>query len=180
MAQMGAQMGIAYGKEVLSGTVARYTPGAQSAWSSLRAYFDVNNAYVMRKLRILTLPFLHKKWARQTVAEVLGHGAAGADAAVLGSALASPAWDSNAPDLYIPCMAFVTYVLCMGLVKGVIRDFHPDVLVAVATSTLATQGVEVLLLRAAMHALAPDAPLSMVRGAARRPAPPARSSTPFV
>ena len=154
-------MGLAYGQEVANDAYARYIP----VWASLGEYFNVNNGYVMRKLHRLALPFFSKKWARQTMAEVTGHGRSpggAADGASLsGGALAPPAWDENAPDLYIPCMAFITYVLCMGLVKGVIRDFHPDVLVAVATSTLVVQGVEVLLLKAALHALASDAPLPL-------------------
>jgi len=167
MVHVAQQMTLAYSQGVVNDTYARYMPGAQFVWSSLGEYFNVNNQYVMRKLYRLMLPFFQKKWARQTMVDVQGHARGGGDAGggggggALGGTLAPPAWDENAPDLYIPSMAFITYVLCMGLVKGVIRDFHPDVLVAVATSTLAVQGMEVLLLKGALQVFAPDAQLQM-------------------
>ena len=37
--------------------------------AALRAYFDVNNTYVLRKLQILLLPYRHKQWERQLQAE---------------------------------------------------------------------------------------------------------------
>jgi hypothetical protein len=190
MVHVAQQMTLAYSQGVVNDTYARYMPGAQFVWSSLGEYFNVNNQYVMRKLYRLVLPFFQKKWARQTMVDVQGHARGGGDAGggggggALGGTLAPPAWDENAPDLYIPSMAFITYVLCMGLVKGVIRDFHPDVLVAVATSTLAVQGMEVLLLKGALQVFAPDAQLQMVRrGPVIRPFPPPfsppLSSLPF-
>lgn len=47
-----AQIGIAYGRDLVAGGVAKYMPGASALWHSLRYYFDVNNAYVVRKLRV--------------------------------------------------------------------------------------------------------------------------------
>ena len=41
---------------------------------------------------------------------------------------ALPRDDSNAPDLYIPAMAFVTYVLLAGLIYGLDGKFHPEIL----------------------------------------------------
>lgn len=38
----------------------------------------------------------------------------------------TPREDVNAPDLYIPCMALVTYVLLYGLQLGVKGQFHPE------------------------------------------------------
>lgn len=35
-----------------------------------------------------------------------------------GAALAPPVHDINAPDLYLPLMSFVTFVLFTGLLKG--------------------------------------------------------------
>ncbi len=37
-----------------------------------------------------------------------------------------PKFDVNAPDLYIPSMAYVTYVLVVGCVLGVRDAFSPD------------------------------------------------------
>jgi protein transport protein YIF1 len=47
------------------------------------------------------------------------------------SKLSKPAQDENAPDLYIPLMAFITYVLLTGYVKGTNNSFTPEVLVQV-------------------------------------------------
>jgi YIF1 len=41
---------------------------------------------------------------------------------------ALPRDDPNAPDLYIPIMAFVTYVLLAGLIYGLDGKFHPELL----------------------------------------------------
>ena len=35
-----------------------------------------------------------------------------------GPVFAAPVHDENAPDLYIPLMAFITFVLITGLLKG--------------------------------------------------------------
>lgn len=42
-----------------------------------------------------------------------------------------PMIDENAPDLYIPLMAFITYVLVTGYAKGTSSSFTPEVLVQV-------------------------------------------------
>jgi hypothetical protein len=39
----------------------------------------------------------------------------------------APVVDINSPDLYIPLMASVTYVLAMGLLNGIGMKFHPEV-----------------------------------------------------
>jgi hypothetical protein len=70
--------------------------------------------------------------------------------------------DENAPDLYIPTMAFITYVLVTGLVKGMLKEFHPDVLVAASSSALATHLVEVLLLRAGLYTFAGEVSCPLV------------------
>ncbi|KAJ2242296.1 Checkpoint protein hus1, partial [Coemansia sp. RSA 454] len=64
----------------------------------LKQYFDVTNIYVLAKLRILVFPWLQRNWhrlvERDSTGQVSGHKA--------------PRDDSNAPDLYIPCMALVS------------------------------------------------------------------------
>lgn len=40
-----------------------------------------------------------------------------------------PSQDLNAPDLYIPLMAFITYILVMGFIMGITDTFTPEVLV---------------------------------------------------
>uniref|UniRef100_A0A8R1HV70 Protein YIF1 n=1 Tax=Caenorhabditis japonica TaxID=281687 RepID=A0A8R1HV70_CAEJA len=80
---------------------------------NLKYYFAVDNAYVGKKLGILFFPFFHKDWSLK----------------FSGSADPAPARDDvNAPDLYIPLMAFLTYVLVSGFVLGTQGRFSPEVL----------------------------------------------------
>ena len=45
-------MGLQYARETVRGGVAQYMPGAVTLWQSLRYYFDVNNAFVVKKLGV--------------------------------------------------------------------------------------------------------------------------------
>ena len=95
----------------------------------------------------LLFPFALRKWTRLTLVEAvsqsrMGEAAAAAAAAAGPLALAPPVLDENAPDLYIPLMAFITFVLITGLVKGMLNAFHPDVLVAACSSMLALHALE--------------------------------------
>ena len=47
-----------------------------------------------------------------------------------------PKFDTNAPDLYIPAMGYLTYVLLVGYVLGLRNAFSPDALAATASSAL--------------------------------------------
>jgi hypothetical protein len=157
-----AQMGLNYGRDLVRGSLAQYMPGAATLWGSLRYYFDVNNAYVLRKLLALLFPFSKRRWARLSAAEAAGTGRHAGDAGGAGAAPAPPAHDENAPDLYIPTMAFITFVLVAGLVKGVGDAFHPDVLVAAASAALAAAALEVFLVRAALYTFAADAAVPLL------------------
>lgn len=48
-----------------------------------------------------------------------------------------PRYEINAPDLYIPTMAYVTYVLVAGLVLGTQQRFSPEQIGILASSALA-------------------------------------------
>ena len=49
---------------------------------------------------------------------------------------ALPRDDANAPDLYVPVMAFVSYVLLVGIIYGLDGRFHPELLGATASWAL--------------------------------------------
>ena len=55
------------------------------------------------------------------------------------------------PDLYIPTMGYLTFVLMHGLCKG--TDFHPDDLYNIASMALLLGGVEVLFIKGAAYIL---------------------------
>ncbi|CAB3382666.1 Hypothetical predicted protein [Cloeon dipterum] len=71
--------------------------------SRLKYYFAVDTGYVVKKLRLLTFPFWHSDWSIKYESE---------------SQPVQPRYEINAPDLYIPLMAYVTYVVAAGLVLG--------------------------------------------------------------
>lgn len=68
--------------------------------------------------------------------------------------------DENAPDLYIPLMAFVTYVLVTGYAKGTKNSFTPEVLVEITSSCLVMQVLEIALIRLGLYLL--QAPASIM------------------
>lgn len=106
--------------------VAKFVPKQQ-----LKAYFNVTNSYVLQKLLLIAFPFRHKSWQRSIVQQSVEGPS---------DTYAPPRNDVNAPDLYIPGtpgitgspdllgMAFVTYVLLMGLLAGLESKFHPEIL----------------------------------------------------
>lgn len=55
-----------------------------------------------------------------------------------------PRYELNAPDLYIPAMAFVTYVLIGGVSLGLQERFSPEVLGIQASTALVWALIEVL------------------------------------
>ena len=56
-----------------------------------------------------------------------------------------PKLDVNAPDMYIPVMAFVTYILIVGIAMGKQNKFTPEQLGIQASSALGWFFFEVLL-----------------------------------
>lgn len=79
----------------------------------MKDYFDVTNLYVLKKIRLVFFPFGLKdeEWRRQ---ESYGDFQQDSNASVL----MTPRGDLQAPDLYIPLMSFVTFILLVGIQKG--------------------------------------------------------------
>ena len=72
-------------------------------------------------------------------------------------AFASPRDDVNAPDLYIPLMAFVTLVVLVGFSMGVLSDkFHPEVLGTTASSAIICIIIESVLLKLGFYLISTD------------------------
>ena len=100
----------------------------------LKKYFNVSNAFVAAKLRLLLFPFAHASWSRLV---------ARSESSVVDEHR-PPREDINAPDMYIPAMAFVTYVLLVAIQRGADRQFHPEVLGLTSTTALTVAALEVL------------------------------------
>jgi|Transcript_27074 hypothetical protein len=71
-----------------------------------------------------------------------------------------PIVDDNAPDLYLPCMTLITYVLLCALCYGSAGKFDPEVIPDVCTKCFFTQVMEVLVMRAGLWAM--QAPIPML------------------
>ena len=82
--------------------------GSFAAFSGvdIKYYFQVSNSYVFRKILLILFPYRHKDWNRISTK---GTGQ---------SQYLPPSHDINAPDLYIPLMSFVTYILLWAAFEG--------------------------------------------------------------
>ena len=78
--------------------------------NSLKYYFAVDTGYVLKKLLLLFFPFAQKDWLPKYNS----------------NEQVAPRDDINVPDLYIPCMAFVTYILAAGSIFGLKNSFSPE------------------------------------------------------
>nr|CAG4650375.1 EOG090X0ATU [Sida crystallina] len=96
--------------------------------SRLKYYFSVDTSYVAKKLALLLFPFTHKDWSVKFNPEEP----------------VQPRDEVNAPDLYIPTMAFVTYVLVGGVSLGMQNQFTPEVLGMQASTAMVWAVIEVL------------------------------------
>jgi len=128
MANMAFQYGTSLagqGKEMLEKNMDKYISA-----SALKYYFAVDTSYVGRKLGLLLWPFSHKDWSIQYQQNVP----------------VAPRFDLNAPDLYIPIMAFVTFILMNGLALGMADRFTPEELGMRASSALVWLTIEVVII----------------------------------
>lgn len=62
--------------------------------SNLKHQFNVSNAYVLQKLRLVLFPWRHRPWSRQVRRS---------DTTGQNEGYKPPREDINSPDLYIPC-----------------------------------------------------------------------------
>lgn len=134
---------ISAGMQAGSTFLGKYVPGIAILWQTLRRYFHVDNTYVKGKLLRVVFPFRHRDWERCEV------GAGDGDTAVM----APPTTDTNAPDLYIPSMSLMTFVLIVSFVKGTAMKFTPDVMYEVGTYCIFTNVMEILLIKLALYLL---------------------------
>eukprot|EP01127_Copromyxa_protea_P015031 TRINITY_DN426_c0_g1_i1.p1 TRINITY_DN426_c0_g1~~TRINITY_DN426_c0_g1_i1.p1 ORF type:complete len:351 (+),score=60.01 TRINITY_DN426_c0_g1_i1:195-1247(+) len=133
-AQMAGNMFASMGSPMIS-----QTQQAGERWfGSLKYYFAVDNLYVWHKLKSVLLP-IGKNWNRQMNAN--------------STEFLPPNQDRNAPDLYLPLMAFVTYVLLIAFFKGTNNEFSPDVIGMTTTTAFFIIGLEALCVKAGIWLL---------------------------
>lgn len=139
------------GKEFLQKGWAKAVPGLERSMLGLRPYFAVDNSYVKRKMTKVLFPFLFRDWARQEKLEPTPDGLV---------TYALPLHDENAPDLYIPSMSLLTYVLLCGLCYGSAGKFDPEVLPDVTSKCIVTQVLEVVAIRIGFYLM--EAPVALL------------------
>lgn len=127
--QYGASM-MGAGRQMVDKELEKYVPV-----SRLKYYFAVDTKYVANKLRLLFFPFTHSDWSLKYEQ----------------GQPVQPRYELNAPDLYIPTMAYVTYVLLAGFVLGFQNRFSPEQLGIQTSSTLAWALVEVFVERITIY-----------------------------
>nr|CAB3267823.1 protein YIF1B-like [Phallusia mammillata] len=128
MANMAMQYGqslAGQGKEMFEKNVDKYI-----SVSKLKYYFAVDTNYVAKKLFLISFPFTHQEWSVQYQQDNP----------------VAPRFDVNAPDLYIPVMAYVTYLLLAGISLGMTNKFTPEELGIQASSALVWLAIEVAII----------------------------------
>ncbi|KAH9074125.1 YIF1-domain-containing protein, partial [Lactarius deliciosus] len=139
-AQFGMQLGqnaVAAGQNYVQRNLGGLIPVTH-----LKHHFNVSNSYVIRKLRLVVFPWRHKPWTRKLRRSETGI-----------SEFQPPRDDLNAPDLYIPAMAFVTYILLAALQSGLQSRFHPEIFGLVATKAIVVLLLDFLFVRGGCYLL---------------------------
>jgi hypothetical protein len=159
-AQMGFQVGqhaMKAGQEYLDQNLNRYI-----SVPALKHYFNVSNSYVVRKLLLVLFPWRHKPWTRQqTRTTPSSTGPAGVSSGQMAGSQQQqynfqylpPRDDLNSPDMYIPIMAFITYILLSTVLAGMRGSFHPELLGSTTSTALFVVVFEIVVLKIAMYLL---------------------------
>jgi len=130
-----------FGNQFIGGASTTMKAQYNQSFATLKYYFNVNNSYVINKIKLLLFPLRHVYWKRR----IHRHAE--------GEVFLPPRDDINAPDLYIPTMAFVTYVLMIGFVMGTSYEFTPEVLGITASRGLVALAIEVFLIKFGFYLL---------------------------
>mmetsp|Transcript_34916 Transcript_34916/g.33211 ORF Transcript_34916/g.33211 Transcript_34916/m.33211 type:complete len:272 (-) Transcript_34916:74-889(-) len=139
--------GLSAGQDIINRQRAKFMPGFSDFWCSLKIYFAVSNSYVLQKLAIILYPMKKNMiWGRIPADEA---GRIGDDSELYSThKWALPRQDVNAPDLYIPLMSFITYVLLVGFRKGMGgTGFTPEVLIQSVWRCLILQICETVIIK---------------------------------
>ncbi|XP_068105611.1 protein YIF1B isoform X2 [Hyperolius riggenbachi] len=129
------------GKEMVDKNIDRIIPV-----SKLKYYFAVDTIYVGKKIGLLFFPYMHQDWEVRYQQDIP----------------VAPRFDVNAPDLYIPAMAFITYILVAGLALGTQNNFSPEILGMQASSALAWLIVEVFAVLLSLYLVTVNTDLTTV------------------
>ncbi|XP_028320556.1 protein YIF1B [Gouania willdenowi] len=129
------------GREMMDKNLDRFIP-----ISKLKYYFAVDTLYVGKKLGLLVFPYMHKNW----------------EVSYQQDTPVAPRFDVNAPDLYIPSMGFITYLLVAGLALGTQNRFSPELLGVHASSALVWLVMEVLVVLLSLYLVTVNTDLTTI------------------
>ncbi|KAJ4935917.1 hypothetical protein JOQ06_017444 [Pogonophryne albipinna] len=129
------------GREMVDKNLDRFIP-----ISKLKYYFAVDTVYVGKKLGLLVFPYMHENW----------------EVSYQQDTPVAPRFDVNAPDLYIPAMAFITYILVAGLALGTQNKFSPELLGVQASSALVWLIMEVLAVLLSLYLVTVNTDLTTI------------------
>nr|XP_033809489.1 protein YIF1B isoform X2 [Geotrypetes seraphini] len=129
------------GKEIVDKNIERFIPVTK-----LKYYFAVDTIYVSKKLGLLMFPYMHRDWEVRYQQDTP----------------VAPRFDINAPDLYIPAMGFITYILVAGLALGTQNRFSPEILGVQASSALIWLVIEVLAILFSLYLVTVNTDLTTV------------------
>lgn len=115
----------------------------------MKHYFNVSNSYVVRKLLLVLLPWRHRPWARQSARGAVAESGP----QQISNTYLPPRDDINSPDMYIPIMSLITYILLSTVLAGVRGTFTPELLGSIATTCFVVVVIEIIVLRVAIYLL---------------------------
>ncbi|XP_058490809.1 protein YIF1B isoform X2 [Solea solea] len=129
------------GRDLVDRNLDRFIP-----ISKLKYYFAVDTVYVGKKLGLLVFPYMHQNWEVNYQQDTP----------------VAPRFDVNAPDLYIPAMGFITYVLVAGLALGTQNRFSPELLGVQASSAFVWLIMEVLAVLLSLYLVTVNTDLTTI------------------
>lgn len=123
----------------------------QSQTVLFREYFNVTHAYVRWKLLYVILPFVqpNNPTVSRAVSRDVPHGSD--DQTGQGSGVGLRLFPGRKPDMYIPIMGFITFVLMHSLSRW--HDFHPDDMYNISSLGILLGIIEVLLVKGASYVM---------------------------
>lgn len=123
----------------------------------MKSYFDVNNSYVLYKLLSILFPFV-KKWNRYSSSTTPNSN----------NSHNSPTMSENGvrdlkqPDLYIPSMFFISYILLVCGLLGSKNEFTPELLTSMASTGLVITLVEIFIVKLGFYLLSVPGSISLL------------------
>lgn len=132
---MGVQLGkqaFDAGQKYIDQNVSRWLPTAR-----LKHSFNVSNGYVLKKIRLVLWPWRHKSWSRSAASD----------------GYQPPREDINCPDMYIPVMALVTYILLSAIIAGSQGQFNPAILGRTASKSIGLLCLEMFMVKLGCYLL---------------------------